>query len=118
MSAMRESVQVFAALGEPTRLALVMRLRAEGPCSISRLTDRVPISRQAVTRHLRVLSGAGLVRETRSGRESIWEVGPARLDAAIRCLEEIAAGWDSALSGLKQRLESRSEASPLESWAL
>ena len=63
------------------------------------------MSRQAITKHLRVLSGAGLVRSARRGRERIWELQPARLADAHRFLEHIAKGWDDALARLKSFVE-------------
>ena len=73
---------VFAALGDQTRLGLVARLCTGGPMSIARLTAGAGITRQAVTKHLHVLAGAGLVRGARMGRDHVWEIEPARLDQA------------------------------------
>ena len=72
-----ETAPVFAALGDPTRLALVNRLSTEGPLSITRLTTGSSISRQAITKHLHVLADARLVRDRREGREHLWELDPA-----------------------------------------
>ncbi len=83
------SARVFAALGDETRLRLLTRLCDSGPSSIARLTTGADVTRQAVTKHLRVLEGAGLVRGTREGRESLWELAPGKLDEARRCLDEI-----------------------------
>jgi DNA-binding transcriptional ArsR family regulator len=96
---------VFAALGDDTRLALVARLCAEGPLSITRLADGAAVTRQAITKHLDVLAGAGLVRDARQGRERIWELCPDRLDVARRYLEHVSARWDEALDRLKQSVE-------------
>ena len=96
---------VFTALGDPTRLELVARLCAEGPLSISRLTDGSAVTRQAVTKHLDVLAGAGLVRDFRRGRERIWELEPRRLDQARLFLDEISRRWDEALARLKRFVE-------------
>ena len=74
----RAGPPVFAALGDPTRLAIVARLCGSGPQSTKRLTTGSAVTRQAVTKHLRVLSGAGLVRGVRRGRERIWEIEPRR----------------------------------------
>src|SRR5438477_6107647 len=84
---------VFAALGDQTRLRLVARLCVGGPMSIARLTEGAAVSRQAVTKHLRVLAGAGLAHSSRLGRERVWELEPQRLDAARRCLDRISAQW-------------------------
>jgi DNA-binding transcriptional ArsR family regulator len=100
-----ESAPVFAALGDPTRLSLVARLCAAGPMSIARLTEGAHVTRQAVTKHLYVLAGAGLVRGTRVGRDHLWEIEPVRLDEARRWLDHIAGQWDDALGRLKASLE-------------
>lgn len=92
---------VFAALGDPTRLALVTRLAAAGPQTVTRLTRRSGVTRQAVTKHLGVLERAGLVRARRSGRERLWQVEPERLVQTRRYLETISAQWDDALERLK-----------------
>jgi DNA-binding transcriptional ArsR family regulator len=100
-----ESAPVFAALGDPTRLGLVARLCTSGPMSIVRLTEGARVTRQAVTKHLHVLAGAGLVRGTRVGRDHVWEIEPGRLDEARRWLDHIAGQWDEALGRLKESLE-------------
>jgi DNA-binding transcriptional ArsR family regulator len=96
---------IFAALGDPTRLALVERLARDGPASISLLADRFDLTRQGVTKHLYVLAGAGLVDGRRSGREHIWALKPARLADARRHLDLVARGWDDALARLKRHVE-------------
>src|SRR5687768_10533868 len=77
--ALRGAAALFAALGDETRLTLVSRLSIGGPLSISRLTAGVEVSRQAVTKHLDVLSDAGLVRGARRGREKVWQLHPGAL---------------------------------------
>jgi DNA-binding transcriptional ArsR family regulator len=96
---------VFAALGDERRLALVSRLSAGGPQSITRLTEGSDVTRQAITKHLTVLAGAGLVRGSRRGRERIWEIDTKRLDDAGRWLEEISKRWDERLDRLKKFVE-------------
>jgi DNA-binding transcriptional ArsR family regulator len=96
---------VFAALGDTTRLGLVARLCAAGPMPIGRLTAGMGVTRQAVTKHLHVLAGAGLARGTRVGRDHVWEIEPARLDEARRWLDHIEGQWDEALRRLKAALE-------------
>lgn len=100
------SAPVFAALGDETRLRLVSRLCEEGPQSIARLTAGADVTRQAITKHLHVLEGAGLVRGTRDGRESVWELEPRRLVEARRHLDAISRQWDEALERLKDLVES------------
>lgn len=102
---LRDAAPLFAALGDPTRLALVLLLASAGPESIARLSEQVDVSRQAVTKHLHVLSDAGLVRGTRQGREHIWELEPRRLAAARDYLERIDAQWDAALERLRAFVE-------------
>jgi DNA-binding transcriptional ArsR family regulator len=96
---------VFAALGDETRLGLVARLCTGGPMPIARLTAGMGVTRQAVTKHLHVLAGAGLARGTRVGRDHIWEIEPARLDEARRWLDHIEGQWDEALRRLKAAVE-------------
>lgn len=104
-AALAEAAPVFAALGDETRLAIVNRLCKGGPSSISELTRGAKVTRQAITKHLQVLSDAGLVRDTKLGRERIFELEADRLAIARRCLEEISSKWDEALDRLKQLVE-------------
>jgi DNA-binding transcriptional ArsR family regulator len=103
--ALRASAPVFAALGDETRLRLVARLCDDGPQSIARLTDGSGVTRQAVTKHLRVLADAGLVKGSRDGRESLWELEPARLEDARRYLDVISKRWDEAILRLRSFVE-------------
>jgi DNA-binding transcriptional ArsR family regulator len=96
---------VFAALGDETRLGLVRRLCVDGPQSIARLTTGCAVTRQAVTKHLTVLAGAGIARDTRRGRERIWELDTDRLDEAGRFLDQISKRWDERLTRLKRFVE-------------
>jgi len=96
---------VFAALGDETRLAVVARLCAGGPQSITRLTEGSDVTRQAITKHLNVLEDVGLVRGARRGRERIWELDTKRLDDAGRFLDQISKRWDEALGRLKKFVE-------------
>lgn len=102
---LEETAPVFAALGDQTRLRLVIRLSTGGPMSIARLTEDVSVTRQAVTKHLQVLADAGLARGSRLGRESVWELDPKPLDAARQCIEGLSAQWDAALGRLKKLVE-------------
>lgn len=101
----RDAAPLFAALGDPTRLSLVARLSAGGPESIAGLSESSEVSRQAVTKHLRILAEAGLVRGSRSGRHHIWELLPGRLRDAHDYLNRIDAQWDDALARLKAMVE-------------
>lgn len=100
-----EAALLFAALGDKTRLALLQRLSAEGPASISALSDRFHVSRQAITKHLQFLEAAAIIDGKRAGREHVWALNPARLAEAQRCLKIISRSWDDALDRLKTRLE-------------
>src|SRR5580658_2381006 len=103
---MRSSVApVFAALGDKTRLRLVSRLCHEGPMSLATLTTGTQITRQAITKHLHVMRSAGLVRSTRQGRESYWELDQRRLAEVRRNLALISKQWDDALGRLRHFVE-------------
>ena len=96
---------VFAALGDPTRLRILVRLSDGGPLSIARLTEGEDITRQAVTKHLAVLADAGLVRDVRHGRERLWQLEPAPLGHARRFLDLMSQRWDGALARLAKLVE-------------
>jgi DNA-binding transcriptional ArsR family regulator len=102
---MRNAAAIFAALGDETRLRLVARLSHDGPMSIAQLTTGFAISRQAITKHLRVMKTAGLVRSTRHGRESVWNLEQRRLTEARQHLSTISAQWDQTLDRLKRFVE-------------
>jgi DNA-binding transcriptional ArsR family regulator len=99
------SARVFAALGDPTRFAVVTRLCQDGPMSIVRLTAGADVSRQAIAKHLRVLARAGVVRGYRRGRESLWELEPRRLEVARRYLDLVSQRWDATLARVKAAVE-------------
>jgi DNA-binding transcriptional ArsR family regulator len=99
------SAPIFAALGDETRLRLVSRLCRDGPMSITRLSAGFGITRQAITKHLRVMQHAGLVRSTQHGRESVWELEQKRLAEARRHLQMISVKWDDTLGRLKRFVE-------------
>jgi len=96
---------VFAALGDENRLRLVSRLCDSGPMSITQLTEGSNITRQAITKHLRVMGNAGIVRCTPRGRESVWQLEHRRLDEAQRYLQQISQEWDQALGRLQAFVE-------------
>lgn len=101
----KDLAPLFAALGDGTRLALLVALSAGGPLSITKLGEHFDVSRQAVTKHLDVLAQAGLVRSHRVGRERIWEFEPSRLPDAHRFLEQVSRQWDRSLARLKAFVE-------------
>jgi DNA-binding transcriptional ArsR family regulator len=92
-------------LGDETRLLLISRLSNDGPMSITRLTYGTDITRQAITKHLRVMQVAGLVRNARRGRERIWQLEQRRLKQARYYLEVISKQWDEALGRLRKFVE-------------
>jgi len=104
-NALEESAPLFAALGDATRLQVVARLARGGPMSITQLTEGSDVTRQAVTKHLTVLSEAGLVIDFRRGRERVWELRKRRLEDAQKLLDKISQRWDDELERLKTMLE-------------
>lgn len=84
---------------------MVARLSERGPQSIVRLSADATVSRQAVAKHLRVLEEAGVVRGSREGRERIWAIEPARLEAARRSLDLLETRWDRAVDRLRVFVE-------------
>jgi DNA-binding transcriptional ArsR family regulator len=104
-SAAAHSATVFAALGDQRRLRLMSRLCTGGPGSITTLSSDSDVTRQAVTKHLRVLARAGLVRAVRQGRETIYEADPEQLQKARQYLDVISRQWDAALTSLKHLVE-------------
>lgn len=104
-SPLTSSAAVFAALGDETRLGIVARLCREGPLSITSLTRGTPVTRQAITKHLRVMEEAGLLRGTRQGRECSWELDTHRLEDVRRHLALISKQWDEALERLRRFVE-------------
>jgi len=96
---------VFAALGDRTRLSLLAKLSRGESLSIARLSSDTDLTRQAVTKHLRVLEEAGLVESQRIGRESKYIMRPESLDAARDYLEGVSRLWDDALGRLQAFVE-------------
>ncbi len=97
-------VPVFAALGDETRWSILVAL-GETDASASALAERLPVSRQAIAKHLAVLHGAGLVDSARVGRELRYRVLGAELSATARRLDAIGAEWDRRLAIIKQIAE-------------
>jgi DNA-binding transcriptional ArsR family regulator len=96
---------VFAALGDETRLALIGRLSSGAPQSISRLAKGSSLTRQAITKHLRVLQAAGVVHSVRAGRENLFAFQPEPLLDVRSYLDQVSAQWDDALGRLKAFVE-------------
>jgi DNA-binding transcriptional ArsR family regulator len=98
---------VFNAVADPTRRQILERLRADGPLSIKELAAPLPISRQAVTKHLDILRAAGLIRMERVGRERLHFLVANPLREVADWLEPYAEEWDRRLQRLKQHLEDK-----------
>ncbi len=101
------SARLFAALGDKTRLRLVSRLGDGGPSSIEKLTKGFSVTRQAITKHLRVMEEAGLVSAMRRGRECVWKLSPEGVRSAQHYLEMISSQWDNALGRLRDFVEDK-----------
>ena len=95
---------MFAALADETRWS-ILTLLGEGDASASALAGRLPVTRQAIARHLAVLEGTGLVEAVRVGREVRYRVVGAQLSATARRLEAIGAAWDRRLSTIREITE-------------
>lgn len=104
-NAARACAPLFAALGDPTRLSVMSRLAAGRPQSITEITAGTRLTRQAVTRHLTVLEGVGVVRAERKGRESLYRLHPEALIPARRYIDEVSRSWDEAIGRLKALVE-------------
>jgi DNA-binding transcriptional ArsR family regulator len=94
---------VFAALADPTRRDVVRSLAAEPGLTASHLAGRLPMSRQAVAKHLAALSGAGLVAAERRGRETRYTLTPEPLSDAAEWMAGVGAAWDARLARLARR---------------
>jgi DNA-binding transcriptional ArsR family regulator len=95
---------VFAALADPTRRALLARLGEGGEASATDLARELPVTRQAVQKHLGTLAEAGLVAHRRSGREVLYRPTPAPMSSAMAWMAEVGAQWDDRLAALERQL--------------
>lgn len=102
---LRTRASVFAALGDETRLGLLAKLTNGEPLSIARLTEGTKLTRQAVTKHLRVLEDVGVVFSVKAGRESRFALDPRPIASAQEYLEHVSRQWDTALAKLKALVE-------------
>ena len=103
--AVEEVDAVFVALGDPTRRLLLERLGVHGEATATRLAAELPVSRQAVVKHLGVLNHAGLVTGRRQGKEMRYAVRPDRLTATARWLTVVATEWDRRLAAIRRLAE-------------
>ncbi|MFF3286296.1 ArsR/SmtB family transcription factor [Streptomyces sp. NPDC003023] len=101
---------VLVALAEPTRRRLLELLAVGGEATATTLAGQLPVSRQAVVKHLAVLDAAGLVTGSRVGREVRYAVRPVALDATARWMAALAADWDRRLANIKRVAEAAEEA--------
>ncbi|WFE23614.1 metalloregulator ArsR/SmtB family transcription factor [Solwaraspora sp. WMMD937] len=97
---------VLVALADATRRHLLDLLAAQGELTATTLAKQLPVSRQAVVKHLAVLNAAGLVSGSRVGREVRYGVHPAALDATVRWMAAVATDWDRRLANIKRAAES------------
>lgn len=108
MSATAEArAPLFDALGDPNRLRIITRLCDGGPCSTAEVTQVIPVSRQAATKHLLLLEAVGLVTSHRQGRQRIWRVRPDPLTDAGEYLTALSQRWDRAIDRLRSFVEER-----------
>jgi DNA-binding transcriptional ArsR family regulator len=103
---------VLTALADPTRRQVLDLVAARGEVTATTLAEQLPISRQAVVKHLAVLDAAGLVSGSRVGREVRYAVRPAALDATARWMSGLAADWDRRLANIKRIAEAAERESP------
>jgi DNA-binding transcriptional ArsR family regulator len=101
----RPRASVFAALGDETRLSLITKLSGGQPHSISQLTEGSKLTRQAITKHLRVLESVGIVHSVHTGRESRFEFRPEAIEGIKEYLDLVSEQWNQALSRLKSFVE-------------
>ena len=103
----RQVDSVFGALGDPTRRRVVETLARGGTVTASGLAEQLPITRQAVAKHLAALRGADLVTSTRVGRETQYKLRPQPLDDAAGWIQMVSAEWAERLEGLRRSVEGR-----------
>lgn len=101
----RAVAEVFFALGDGTRLAVVKKLGTSGAQSATALSEGAKVTRQAIAKHLRVLEGAGLVSTSKRGREVLYALEPERLEDARGFIDEVSASWDRAIERLRALVE-------------
>lgn len=101
--------RVYAALADPTRQQIVEWLSTGEEATATELAQRLPVTRQAVSRHLFELADAGILTRHKRGRDVRYRLQPARLEDAAAWLSERAAAWDTALGRLASVLEAEAE---------
>ena len=101
----QNTATVFAALGDSVRLGIIARLCDGGPLPTIKLTHGTNLSRQAITKHLRILEDVGLVQSKRVGRDRSWQIEARQLAKTRAYLEQISAQWDARLERLRSFVE-------------
>jgi len=96
---------VLAALADPTRRAVFERLNSDGPASASRLAAELPVSRQAISKHLSLLDAVGLVDRSEQGREVVYSARVGPLGDVATWLETVGSGWDQRLARLRHTFD-------------
>lgn len=99
--------EVFSALADPTRRDVLALIGRRGEASASALATELPVSRQAVQKHLASLAAAGLVADRRAGREVLYRVTPQPMSDAVAWMTSVGAEWDDRLAALRRHLERR-----------
>lgn len=104
---MSDHGSVFDALGDETRRRVLADLSALGSASCTDLSKRLPVTRQAVSKHLHALADAGLVSLERQGRAVVYRVRPEPLNEAVRWMTQVGAEWDDRLAALRAHVKRR-----------
>ena len=102
-----DAANTLAALGDSTRLGLLMRLCDRGPLSIAELTDQAHVTRQAVSKHLRALQRGGLAHSVRIGRTCVWRIEHSRINDMCYYLNMLSSQWDEYLERLRLCVEAK-----------
>lgn len=111
MTAVADEVdELWSAVADPTRRRVLDLILDRGEATATAVAGELPVTRQAVAKHLAVLGRAGLVEATRQGREVRYAVRPQRLDAAARSMASVAAEWDARLAAIKRIAEAAARA--------
>ena len=97
---------IFAALADATRREVMRALSEQGPSTATGLAAGLPVTRQAVTKHLSALADAGLVTSTRRGREKLYQISPRPLTDAVSWMADVGARWDERLAALRDHVAS------------
>jgi DNA-binding transcriptional ArsR family regulator len=95
---------VFSALSDPTRREVVGHLAEQGALTATEIAARLPVTRQAVTKHLAALADAGLVASTREGREVRYTFTPGPMADAVGWMADVGSEWDTRLDALRRHL--------------